>query len=158
MYDLAKEIVNVLNEKGKYISTMESCTGGSLVNAITSIPNASNIIKYSAITYSNEFKIKMGVSKKIIDKYSVYSKEVSIEMAKAISKFTDSNYGIGVTGKLCKSDLNNPYGEDNQVFYSIYDKDNDKVYSYSIFVNNTDRIKSKEEVTYSIFKSFIDML
>lgn len=158
MYELAKEIVKILNEKNKYISTMESCTGGSLVNAITSIPNASNILKYSAVTYSNEFKIKMGVSEYSIDKYSVYSKEVSIEMAKAISKFTESNYGIGVTGKLCKSDINNPHGEDNQVFYSIYDKDNDKVYSYSMYVNNTDRIKSKEEVTYSIFKSLIDML
>ena len=58
--------------KGQTVSTMESCTGGAVVNAITNIPGASQVLKYSAVTYCNEFKIKMGVSKDVIDKYSVY--------------------------------------------------------------------------------------
>ena len=62
-----KEIVEILKTKKQTISTMESCTGGAIVNEITNIEGASNVIKYSAITYSNEFKIKMGISKEVIE-------------------------------------------------------------------------------------------
>ena len=98
---------------------MESCTGGALVNEITNIEGASNVLKYSAVTYSNEFKIKMGVSEETIDKYSVYSLEVARKMSKQISLFADSNYGVGITGKLSRPDENNLYGDDNTVFVSI---------------------------------------
>ena len=63
-----KKLISKLTKLNKTISTMESCTGGALANAITNIEGASNVIKFSAVTYSNEFKIKMGVSKNIIDK------------------------------------------------------------------------------------------
>ena len=45
-----KEIVEKLREINKTISTMESCTGGYIVNAITNIPGASYVLKYSAVT------------------------------------------------------------------------------------------------------------
>ena len=121
-----REVVEKLIEQGKTISTMESCTGGGVADSITSIEGASEILKFSAVTYSNEFKIKMGVSEEVINNYSVYSEETANEMSKNISLFTNSDYGIGVTGKLNRVDVNNPYGEDNVVFISIYDKINDK--------------------------------
>ena len=62
-----EEIVKILTEQNKTVSTMESCTGGALANAITNVPGASEILKFSAVTYSNEFKIKMGVPKSIIE-------------------------------------------------------------------------------------------
>ena len=104
-----KDLVKLLIEKNKTISTMESCTGGGVANAITNVEGASNVLKFSAVTYSNEFKIKMGVDKSIIDKYSVYSIETANEMSKNISKFTNSDYGIGITGKLNRVDENNLY-------------------------------------------------
>ena len=94
---IMKEIIEKLTKLGKTISTMESCTGGGIANAITNIEGASEVLKFSAVTYSNEFKIKMGVSSKVIDKYSVYSMEVAKEMSKNISIFTSSNYGVGIT-------------------------------------------------------------
>ena len=48
-------IVKILNDNGKKVSTMESCTGGALVNAITNVSGASNVLEYSAVTYSNYF-------------------------------------------------------------------------------------------------------
>ena len=105
-----KEIVEKLKKHKKTISMMESCTGGFVASEITNIEGASEILKFSAVTYSNEFKIKMGVSKEIIDTYSVYSKETSMEMSKRISEFTNSHYGVGITGKINKDDENKPYG------------------------------------------------
>ena len=117
-----ENIVKKLIKCNMTISTMESCTGGGIVNAITNVEGSSEVIKFSAVTYSNEFKIKMGVSSKTIDKYTVYSMEVADEMSKAICEFTSSDFGIGVTGKLNRVDKSNPYGSNNVVFISIYDK------------------------------------
>ena len=122
-------IVKLLIKNNKTISIMESCTGGGVANAITNIEGASEVFKFGAVTYSNEYKIKMGVSRDIIDKYSVYSMETANEMSKNISLFTNSNYGIGITGKLNRIDKYNPYGKDNIVYISIYDSDNDKYYN-----------------------------
>ena len=152
------KIVKMLKEKNKYVSTMESCTGGGLVNAITNIPGASEILKFSAVTYSNEFKIKMGVPKETIDTYSVYSMETAIDMSKKISEFTNSNYGIGITGKLNRTDINNLVGDDNMVYFSIYNKDTNTNYNDSIRVSKSSREENKDEVITKIVNNFYEML
>ena len=93
-----QEVVKILTDNNKTIATMESCTGGGVVNAITNIEGASEILKYSAITYSNEYKIKMGVQKEIIKKYTVYSIETAKEMAKGVRELSGADFGISVTG------------------------------------------------------------
>lgn len=152
------KIVKMLKEKNKYVSTMESCTGGGLVNAITNIPGASEILKFSAVTYSNEFKIKMGVPKETIDTYSVYSMETAIDMSKKISEFTNSNYGIGITGKLNRADINNLDGDDNMVYFSIYKKDTNTNYNDSIRVSKSSREENKDEVITKIVNNFYEIL
>lgn len=149
-----KEVIEKLTKENKTISTMESCTGGGVANAITNISGASEVFKFSAVTYSNEFKIKMGVSSDIIDKYSVYSRETADEMSKNISKFTNSNYGVGITGKMGRVDRFNPYGEDNTIYISIYDRDNDKYYNEVVSAT----LKSREDNKELIINKVIEML
>lgn len=153
-----KQIIDLLKEKKKTISTMESCTGGGVANAITNIEGASEVLRYSAVTYSNEYKIKMGVDEKIIDQFSVYSMETAIEMAKNISKFANSNIGVGITGKLNRVDINNPYGEDNVVFISIYDQDNDKYYNYKVEATEGSRKENKDLVINKIKEELINII
>ena len=141
-----KEIIDKLTKLKKTISTMESCTGGSVANAITNIEGSSEVFSFGAVTYSNEYKIKMGIAKDTINKYTVYSKEVANEMSYNIAKYTNSNYGIGVTGKLNKADKFNPYKEDNIVYISIYDRDNNKCYNDKIIVTNRNRSDNKKQV------------
>ena len=153
-----KKIITKLSEKKMTISTMESCTGGGVANAITNCEGASEVLKFSAVTYSNEYKIKMGVSSDIIDKYSVYSMETAIEMSKNISDFSNSNYGVGITGKLNRIDPNNLYGSDNIVYISIYDKDNNKFYNYDIEVKKQSRKENKELVINLIIEKLLEIL
>ncbi len=145
-----RDIVEKLTKLGKTISTMESCTGGYIVNAITNIEGASEVLKFSAVTYSNEYKIKMGVSKEVIDKYSVYSREVSDEMSRTIANYTESDYGIGITGKLNRVDKYNPYGEDNIVYISIYDRENNKFYNATVECTEGSRADNKELVLNTV--------
>lgn len=137
---------------------MESCTGGGVVNAITNIEGASEVLKFSAVTYSNEYKIKMGVSDKIIEEYSVYSIETAIEMSKNISKFTNSNYGIGITGKLNRKDKNNLSGKDNVVYISIYDNDNERNYNYSFTIQKENRPENKKQIIDFIAEKLITII
>ena len=145
-----EKIVKKLIKNDKTISVMESCSGGGFSNLITNVSGSSLVFEYGAVTYSNEFKIKMGVPAEIIDKYSVYSLEVARSMSKAISDFADSDFGLGITGKLGDSDPNNLIGDDNKVFFSIYDKNSDLYYDYDVLVTGDTRAKCKEEVLNSI--------
>lgn len=145
-----KELVNKLIKLNKTISTMESCTGGFLANSITNIEGSSEVFKFGAVTYSNEYKTKMGVDSNIIDKYTVYSIETAIEMSKAISIYTNSNYGVGITGKLNKQDNNNPFGSNNIVYVSIYDKENDHAYTMTIEDLLGNRIDMKKQIVDKI--------
>ena len=153
-----KEVVNILREKNKTISTMESCTGGAIVNAITNVPGASSVLNFSAVTYSNDYKIKMGVSADIIDKYTVYSLETAREMARAISVFASSDYGVGITGKLGKRDPQNKCGNDNQVFMCIFDRNSEKYIDFDIYVDRDNRRDDKWEVLEEVIDKLLGYL
>lgn len=153
-----KEVVELLNKNNKTISTMESCTGGGVANAITNIEGSSRVFMFGAVTYSNEYKIKMGVDQNIIEKYSVYSMETAIEMSRSISTYTSSNYGVGITGKINKADPSNPYGEDNKIFISIYDKDNDRYHNEEITASSVSRSKNKEIIIKEITEMLLSIL
>ena len=152
-----QRIIEKLKKNNKTISTMESCTGGGVANAITNIEGASDVIKFGAVTYSNEYKIKMGVSKDVIDKYSVYSAQTANEMSYNIAKFANSNYGVGITGKLNKVDKNNSFGENNVVFISIYDKDNNKYYQSIVKATKKSRIENKELVISEVVNMLLNI-
>ena len=153
-----EDIVNLLIEKKITISTMESCTGGLIANSITNIPGASEIFKFGAVTYSNEYKIKLGVSEDLINEYTVYSQEVANNMAKTIVEYTNSNIGIGVTGKLNKPDPNNPYGKDNLVYIDIYDKDTDTNYPKTIELKHDNRIDNKNQILEEVTNILLSVL
>lgn len=153
-----QELVNLLLLNNKTISSMESCTGGGFANELTNIEGVSAIIKFSAVTYSNEFKIKMGVSGEVIEKYSVYSIETAKEMSKAIANYTNSSYGIGITGKLNRIDKNNLFGSDNIVFVSIYDAENNTYFTKEIEVKENTRKKNKAIVINEIVLLLKDII
>ncbi len=144
-----EEIVKYLITNKITIATMESCTGGLLASLITDIPDASTILKFSAVTYSSEYKIKMGVNKATIDKYTVYSEEVAKEMAYNIAKFANSMLGVGITGRLT-SNLN----EEKSVDICIYNKQEDKYYHVYKKLKGDNRKENKLEVIEEFKKLF----
>ncbi len=152
-----RDVVNLLIEKKMTIATMESCTGGFVASSITDIDGSSSVLKFSAVTYSNEYKIKMGVSKEVIDKYSVYSINVAREMAKNISNFANSDIGVGITGKINRIDENNLFGYDNKIYYAIYDKNSDKYYEYELIAINDTRFNNKKYIMENISKSLLEI-
>ncbi len=156
--DVAEKLVMKLQELKRTVSTMESCTGGGLANKITNVCGASGVFNFCAVTYSNEYKIKMGVDPDVIEKYSVYSIETAREMSREISKFANSDYGIGVTGKLNCADISNQSGMDDIVYVSIYDRRANVFLDSSIRVESEDREKNKNKIILNTIEKLYNIL
>ena len=155
---IEEEVVKKLTLRNETISSMESCTGGHFVDTITSVEGASSVISFSCCTYSNEYKIKMNVKKEIIDKYSVYSFETSECMAKEISVFSNSTYGVGITGQLNKVDENNIVGEDNIIYVTIYNSKDDVYTDFKIKCPNKKRSKCKDFIVKKTLKQLLEIM
>jgi PncC family amidohydrolase len=118
--NLAKNVVKTLKRKNLIIATMESCTGGGLANEITNVIGASEVFKGGFIAYSNQEKIARGVSEELIKKFSVYSPQVALAMAKrAIKEIKGADVGVGITGTFSRVDPENPNSNVGQVFAAV---------------------------------------
>tara|TARA_B110000008_G_C16729103_1_gene467961 strand:+ start:108 stop:578 length:471 start_codon:yes stop_codon:yes gene_type:complete len=99
MENLINKVVKGLIKKKLKVSFVESCTGGKLSSAITSVSGSSKIFNIGLITYSNKAKIDiLKVPRKIISKYGAVSKECCLSMVKNLSKMSKSNISVSITG------------------------------------------------------------
>jgi len=95
----SKKIVNLLKRKKLKISFAESCTGGLLSSAITSVSGSSKAFTLGLVAYSNQSKIKvLKVPKKIIRKHGAVSEQVCLAMVKNVSKIGKTNMSVSITG------------------------------------------------------------
>ena len=99
MQPLTKKIVNKLIKKKLKISFAESCTGGLLSSAITSVSGSSKVFTLGLVAYSNQSKIKvLKVPKNIIRKYGSVSEPVCLAMLKNLNKISKTNISVSITG------------------------------------------------------------
>ena len=95
----AQELSELLMANGLTISVAESCTGGSLSRALTSIPGASSYFDCGYITYSNQSKVEMlGVDTQTIKTYGAVSEEVALEMVIGVASKSHSDIAVSITG------------------------------------------------------------
>ncbi len=116
-------MVQLLKSKKVSIAVSESCTGGMLAEAITSVSGASNVFELSITAYSERIKInELGVLESTLTKKTVYSKEVALQMADGVRKKASSIIGVGITGVAGPYDIseNLPMGS---VFIAVVYKD-----------------------------------
>ena len=96
---LGKNIVEKLIKNKIKISFAESCTGGLLSSAITSVRGSSKVFTLGLVAYSNQSKIKvLKVPKNIIRKYGSVSEQDSLTMVKNLSKISKTNISVSITG------------------------------------------------------------
>ena len=94
-----KLLIKILIRKKIKVSVAESCTGGLLASAITSISGASKIFNLGLITYSNQAKIKiLKVNKDIIKRFGAVSYECCYAMVNNLSKISKNNINVCITG------------------------------------------------------------
>ena len=96
---LQEVIGEMLINRGKTVSTAESCTGGRIASLITSVPGSSAYYPGSLVSYAVKIKENLlGVPSETIDRYGVVSSECAAAMAERVRKLTGSDYAISTTG------------------------------------------------------------
>ncbi len=97
--DLPKKIISLIKKKRMKLSIAESCTGGMLSNAITSVSGSSKVFSMGLVTYSNQAKTSiLKVPKKIIKKYGAVSVQCCLAMVNNLSKISNSKACVSITG------------------------------------------------------------
>ena len=97
--NLASILINELLKRKQTIAFAESCTGGLLSSAITSISGSSQVFKGSIISYSNSVKNSLlNISKDYLKKYGAVSKEVAEDMAIHVKEKLDTDWAISISG------------------------------------------------------------
>ena len=96
---MIEKIIKELKRKEETITFAESCTGGRIASAFTSVSGASSILNGSCVTYSNQIKHQwLGVELQVLENYGAVSQECVSQMLDGIQKMAQSDYAIAVSG------------------------------------------------------------
>ena len=97
--NINRKIVSLLKRKKFRLAIAESCTGGMLSSAITSVSGSSKIFTIGLVTYSNQAKISiLKIPKEIIKKYGAVSVQCCLAMVNNLSKISKAKVCISITG------------------------------------------------------------
>jgi nicotinamide-nucleotide amidase len=85
--------------RGAMIATAESCTGGLVAGAITSIAGSSGWFERGFVTYSNLAKEQqLGVAPSTIERFGAVSEETATAMAQGAVRGAAAQWAVAVTG------------------------------------------------------------
>ncbi len=153
-----RNLTETLIEKKMTITTMESATSGQIASLITDTAGSSAVLKGAFITYCNEAKIMQGVPAEVIDKYTVYSRETAVAMAKACGSVYKADISIGVTGTMGNVDpANAESSTPGQVYFAIIINGEIKDYYIELEPQPT-RLAYKLAVAKEIYDALITRL
>lgn len=96
---LEEVLGELLMEKGKTMSTAESCTGGYIAHLITSIPGSSAYFQGSVVSYANSVKEGLlNVSSQTLATQGAVSEETVKQMITGVLQKTNSDYALATSG------------------------------------------------------------
>jgi nicotinamide-nucleotide amidase len=97
--ELAAELGRRLAARGAWAATAESCTGGLVAGAITSIAGSSGWFERGFVTYSNEAKIELlGVDPGTLARHGAVSEATARAMAEGALRASRADVAVAVTG------------------------------------------------------------
>lgn len=96
---LAAELLNMSMERGFTVATVESCTGGLVCGALTTVAGSSSMVQGGLITYANEAKIALAdVPVALLQKHGAVSEPVARAMAEGGRRRLDATFAVSITG------------------------------------------------------------
>lgn len=97
--ELAISLSHLLKKTKRTISCAESCTGGGLAFAITSVAGSSTWFKQSYVTYCNEAKSELlGVKQQTLNDVGAVSKQTVEQMVFGCAEATSADVAVSISG------------------------------------------------------------
>lgn len=99
IFELVEALGEALKKRGWRATAAESCTGGGLAAAMTSVPGASAWFEGALVSYSNRIKRDLlAVSAADLETFGAVSEEVVRQMASGVLAMMDANIAVAVSG------------------------------------------------------------
>ena len=97
--NLVARVAIALRARGALLATAESCTGGLVAAACTSLAGSSDWFERGVVTYSNAAKTDLlGVAATLIEAHGAVSAEVARAMATGVLARSPAAFAVAVTG------------------------------------------------------------
>lgn len=97
--DAARDLLAAMEARGMTLATAESCTGGLIAAALTSIPGSSAVVTMGWVTYSNEAKrALLGVPREVLESRGAVSEETARAMAEGARQRAGVDLALSCTG------------------------------------------------------------
>ncbi len=92
-------MADLMQKKGWFLATAESCTGGLISAACTDLSGSSNWFERGFVTYSNEAKTDLlGVDAALINQHGAVSEAVARAMVQGAIQRSGAQVAVAVTG------------------------------------------------------------
>ena len=96
---LAAELVAMLQARGRNFAAAESCTGGAISQAVTSVAGCSSVMRGAVVAYHNDVKEKvLGVSGEMLAEYGAVSEETVVQMVSGVSALMGADCVVATSG------------------------------------------------------------
>ena len=97
--NLNQKIISLLKKRKVKLAVAESCTGGMLSSAITSVSGSSKVFTMGLVTYSNQSKTSiLKIPNQIIKKNGAVSVQCCLAMVNNLHAISKSKVCISITG------------------------------------------------------------
>ena len=97
--DTLAAVAAALRRRGAMMATAESCTGGLVAAACTSLVGSSEWFERGFVTYSNAAKVELlGVPPTLIEAHGAVSEQVARAMADGALARSPAGYAVAITG------------------------------------------------------------
>lgn len=96
---LAADIIASFASRGYTLATAESCTGGAIAAAITSVAGSSAVFKGSVVAYCNSVKASvLGVSDDTLREHGAVSENTVREMVVGVQRVMGARCAVATSG------------------------------------------------------------
>jgi len=96
---LAAKLGQMLLQRGEWLATAESCTGGWVAESVTAIAGSSGWFDRGFVTYSNAAKVDMlGVPETTLERHGAVSDATARAMAQGALRHSRANWTVAITG------------------------------------------------------------
>ena len=96
---LSRKLGKALQKNGETLVTAESCTGGWVAQAVTSVAGSSEWFERGYVTYSNAAKRgALGVDRRVLERHGAVSEQAARGMARGALKRSKGTIAVSVTG------------------------------------------------------------
>ncbi|MBB3065917.1 CinA family protein [Limibacillus halophilus] len=144
---LAEEVIVRCTARSATLATAESCTGGLIGAALTSIAGSSAVVDRGFITYSNEAKSELlDVAADLIATKGAVSSEVAAAMCRGVLAKCPVDFAVSVTG-IAGPGGATPDKPVGLVFVAAQRRGRDPVVTRNVFPGNRTAVRTASVAT-----------